>query len=264
MLLSYPLSEAKANGATTADDARHRQGFLGRQGAVGYRSHRACRRMRRPVRRERRRQIDAHEGAFGRVSARHMGRRDPLGRQAAQSRERARYGARGHRHHPPGTHARTRAFGGREHLPRQRNHAAGRSHELCGYVSTCRRTAAQPQHRRHQRGAARHELRRRPPAAHRDREGAQQAREAADSGRAVVVAHGVGNAHPARHRARPEAARRGMRLHLAQARRSGGRVRHHHGDPRRPACGHGAHEHAHHRTHHPDDGGPRDHAALSV
>ena len=46
--------------------------------------------------------------------------------------------------------------------------------------------------------------------------------------------------HPARHRARSEAARRGLRLHLAQARRSGGRLRHDQRDPRRQACRHAA------------------------
>lgn len=220
--------------------------------------------MRGAVRRERRRQIHAHESALGRVPARHLERRDPLGGRAARSAERARHRACGHRHHPSGTDARARAFGGREHFPRQRNHAAGRAHELRGDVPTRRRTAARVEHRRHQRGATGDELRRRSPAAHRDREGAEQAREAADTRRAFVVAHGGGNQDSARHRARPEAARRGVRVYLAQARRGRGRVRHRHRDSRRPPRGHRADGDARHRPHHRDDGGARDPQSLSA
>ena len=43
-------------------------------------------------------------------------------------------------------------------------------------------------------------------------------------------------AHSAGHRARSEAARRGLRVYLAQARRSGRRLRHDQRDSRRPSC----------------------------
>ncbi len=220
--------------------------------------------MRRLVRRERRRQVDADEGALGRLPERHLGRRDPLGRQAAQRRRDSRHRARRHRDHPPGADAGARAVGGREPVPRQRDHAAGRAHALRGHVPARRRAAGRARHRGHQRGAAGDALRRRPPAADRDRQGAQQARAAADPRRAFVLADSGRDAHPARHRARPEGARHRLRLHLAQARRGRGRVRHDHRDPRRPPRLDPADAHAVDRSHHRADGGPRDRQPVSA
>ena len=220
--------------------------------------------MRRAVRRERRGQVDADESAVGCLSARHVGWRHPLGRRAARRIRRARHGAGGHRDHPPGADARARAVGGREHLPRQRDHAAGRAHALRRDGPARRGTAARIADRLDQCRAAGHELRRRPPAVDRDREGVEQGREAADPRRAVVVAERRRNAHPARHRARPEAARRRVRVHLAQARRGRGRLRYGHRDPRRPSCRDRADARADHRPDHRNDGRPRDPRPVSA
>src|SRR5450830_1826671 len=68
--------------------------------------------MRRPVRREWRRQVDTDENPLRRLSARHLGWRDPVGRQAAGGALGARHGSGRHRHHPSGTDAGARAVGG--------------------------------------------------------------------------------------------------------------------------------------------------------
>ena len=100
------LQRGIANDASATGDARHRQGVFRREGARRHRPDGRAGRVRRLVRRERRGQIDADEGTLGRVSARHLGWRNPLGRRAAaRPRTYATPNARGHHHHSPGVDA---------------------------------------------------------------------------------------------------------------------------------------------------------------
>ena len=107
-------------------DARHHQDLPRRQGAAGRQPVRAPRRDPRDLRRERRRQVDADEGALRGLPARLLRRRDPLRRRARAVRRHPGQRAARHRDHPPGAGAVPAPVDRGEHLPRQRaGHAAG-------------------------------------------------------------------------------------------------------------------------------------------
>ncbi len=151
-----------------------------------------------------------------------------------------------HHHHPPGAGARAAPVHRREHLPRQR---AGDVGVIDWYV------AFEPHARPAEEGGAQgvaqradHQYRRRQAAARRDRQGARQAGEAADPGRADREPERERQRRAARPAARIPEAGHHLDHHLAQAQRDRpGRRQHHHparrhdrGDDRLPPRGRSA------------------------
>ena len=218
------------------------------------------------MRRERRRQVDADEGGVGRLPAprpwRRLRRRALLRRRGPPLRRHRRQRAAGHHHHSPGARTGAAALDRGEPVPRSRARAAGR-HRPHGDAPARGRAAGARRPAGFAADAGRR-ARRRPAAAGGDRQGAGQARAAADPGRA--------HRQPQRHRqrrapgpaARAQAPRHRVHPDLPQAQGSDARRRWPHGAARRalhPQPG------LRHRPdlrgpHHPGDGRPRPVRAL--
>ena len=229
-------------------DARHHQEIRRRPGDRKHRPEGSSRRMRRSVRRERRRQVDADESAVGGVALRHLDRNRSLGRPRTQGP--GHQGNRGgrNRHHPSGIDVGAAPVGRGKYLPRIGADHVRRVHGLRPDERPRCRADGASEDARHQRRASGVGLFGRQAAVDRDRQGDKQERQTAHSRRTDLGADRHRDAHAARPHPGVPVARHGLRLYLPQ----GGRDRRdrRHGDrpPRRHAYRHHADVRAEHRT----------------
>ena len=236
--------------------------FARRHGAARSQPRGARWRDPRHLRRERRRQVHADEGAQRDLPARQLRGRDRLRRQPGdfkdiRSSERRGIGI---------IHQELALV---PVLSIAENIFLGNEHASAGVISwhetmTARAEAARPGRPDGKPAHADLRHRRRQAAARRDRQGTVQEGEAADPRRADRGAQRRGQQAPARPDRRAPGSGPDLHHHLAQAQRGDADRGHHHDPARRPDHRDtGGRRRSHRGTHHPRHGGPRHGRPLS-